>query len=206
MIELGLKMNGMEAIEKAEMLKTPRKNGRGLFNNRPQVVVQCFCGNRKTVRWDSFKRGELKSCGCVPHPGNKLGKFTRRYGKDSPHWKGHGDISAYFWNHIKGGAKSRNIEVSITIEDAWDLFIEQNKCCSLTGEPLKFGITVKEHRSGMTTASLDRIDSKKGYSKDNIQWVHKTINLLKMQLPQEEFIEWCSKVVQYKNLVSVSVP
>jgi len=45
-----------------------------------------------------------------------------------------------------------------------------------------------------TTASLDRIDSTKGYTLDNIQWVHKTLNRLKMNLDNQEFIEWCKKL------------
>lgn len=199
MIEIGFKINGMEVIAKAEMLKTPRKRGKGKFNNRPQVLVKCFCGGIKVVRWDSFKKGELKSCGCIAHPGNKLGKFTRRYGPDSQHWKGCGEIGKFLWNHICDQAKIRDLKVEVTIEDIWDLFLKQNKLCALTGEPLKFGITVKNHRAGLTTASLDRIDSNKGYTLDNIQWVHKTVNLLKMQLAEKDFIEWCQKVVNWAN-------
>jgi hypothetical protein len=46
------------------------------------------------------------------------------------------------------------------------------------------------------TASLDRIDSSKGYSKDNVQWVHKRLNAVKQNLTPEEFLFWCIKVVE----------
>jgi hypothetical protein len=33
----------------------------------------------------------------------------------------------------------------------------------------------------------------------NVQWVHKAINLMKMALPEEEFIEWCGRVASYRK-------
>ena len=49
------------------------------------------------------------------------------------------------------------------------------------------------------TASLDRIDSKLGYTSNNIQWVHKDLNYMKSDLDQSVFIEWCRKVVEAQN-------
>jgi hypothetical protein len=46
----------------------------------------------------------------------------------------------------------------------------------------------------MTTASLDRKDSSKGYTKDNVQWIHKTINFMKGQMSDQEFVSWCKLV------------
>lgn len=44
------------------------------------------------------------------------------------------------------------------------------------------------------TASLDRIDSSKGYKIENIQWVHKDINQMKSALENNKFIELCELV------------
>ena len=46
------------------------------------------------------------------------------------------------------------------------------------------------------TASLDRIDSSKGYIEGNVQWVHKRVNLMKGNMSTENFIEWCNLVVK----------
>lgn len=55
------------------------------------------------------------------------------------------------------------------------------------------------------TASLDRIDSTKGYTLDNIQWVHKHINVMKMDLDQEYFIKLCKLVTKKsKNGVQIT--
>ena len=65
-------------------------------------------------------------------------------------------------------------------------FLKQNKKCALTGSELEINVT----------ASVDRIDSKKGYTKDNVQWVHKKVNLMKGTMSQKDFIETCKSVVE----------
>ena len=50
-------------------------------------------------------------------------------------------------------------------------------------------------RHNKSTASLDRIDSSKGYTIDNIQWLHKDINKMKWDFSQEKFLELCKKIV-----------
>ena len=47
------------------------------------------------------------------------------------------------------------------------------------------------------TASLDRIDSKKGYIEGNIQWVHKDINRMKWAFNEDYFIKLCNNIYQY---------
>ena len=54
-------------------------------------------------------------------------------------------------------------------------------------------------KEGASTASLDRIDSSKGYVKGNIQWVHIAINFMKHSLPEEEFVRWCCLVAKHKG-------
>jgi hypothetical protein len=79
----------------------------------------------------------------------------------------------------------------ITKEYAWYVFEKQEGKCALSGVPLVFGTTKK---GSCTTASLDRIDSKYGYVRGNIQWVHKTLNIMKMALSVEDFVAWCHRV------------
>ena len=109
-------------------------------------------------------------------------------------------MSKTFWNRIIRSCRrsnSKNIDLSITREEAYQLLLTQNKLCALTGVPLILG----KYKNGIlteTTASLDRINSDLGYVKGNVQWVHKTINLMKNKLPQEEFLLWCELVVKHK--------
>ena len=68
------------------------------------------------------------------------------------------------------------------------LMEEQKTVISLE---LKFGT---RYYGEETTASLDRIDSSRGYDADNIQWVHKDINWMKQDFSQSEFIAYCRRV------------
>lgn len=90
----------------------------------------------------------------------------------------------------KHGAKIRNFVFEIEIQEVWDLFLKQKRKCALTGWDICFGKQI--------TASLDRIDSKKGYTSDNIQLIHKDINILKMDWP-ESFLFDASKAIFLMN-------
>jgi len=55
-----------------------------------------------------------------------------------------------------------------------------------------------EHAMGVYTASLDRIDSSKGYIEENVHWVHKRINVMKGNMSEQEFLNFC-EAVTFKN-------
>lgn len=110
-------------------------------------------------------------------------------------------VPPWFMCHIKIGAKKRNLAYEITLEMVTQLFIDQNNKCKLSGLEIKFAPCLMDHRyKRATTASLDRIDSTKGYTADNIQWVHKDIQLLKMNLPEGRFKELCCAVAAQQQL------
>ena len=145
--------------------------------------VQCQCGNIKLLTRDHIYRNQ--SCGCL-----RASLIQKK------HFRGYKEISKSYWNSIKKGAAQRGLQISISIKDAWDLFVKQDKCCALTGVELKFA---SKSFTCDGTASLDRIDSDKGYIKDNIQWVHKEINFMKQQFSTDKFIDWCQKVIQHQT-------
>lgn len=90
---------------------------------------------------------------------------------------------------IKRSAYRRNITFDISQKYAWDVYVRQCGKCIYTGIVLTF---CREYRSN--TASLDRIDSTKGYIIGNVQWVHKDINMAKRTMKHLDFIELCKKV------------
>jgi hypothetical protein len=69
------------------------------------------------------------------------------------------------------------------------------KLSKLSGLPIEFGTKGRE----LGTASLDRIDSTKGYTPENVQWLHKDINQMKMDLTEQKFIDLCKKVCYLSN-------
>jgi hypothetical protein len=109
-----------------------------------------------------------------------------------------GSIRLSFFNKYELSALQRNKEWGITAEDASAVFDSQNGRCALTGIPIDAGA------SGCPlteiTASLDRIDNSVGYVVDNIQWVHKDVNMMRGSLSINRFVELCHLVGEYRNL------
>ena len=81
-----------------------------------------------------MKSGKQKACGCL--------QGNRKKGKEHCRYKGYGDITGSVWYKIKKGALKRKLDFSITIEEIWELFIQQDKKCALTGLPIKMGVKV----------------------------------------------------------------
>lgn len=106
----------------------------------------------------------------------------------------YGDITKAFWNRFLKNAEARGIEVKVCVEEVWELFLNQHKKCALSGQDLVFLISRDK-----TTASIDRIDSNKIYTLDNIQIVHKYINVIKNSMSNKDFINLCCSVAKYKG-------
>ena len=148
-------------------------------------LCKCSCGSEKVVSSDHLtrKKNTVKSCGC-----QKI-----RSGHRHSQWKGCGEISGNWWyNHVLRERKQNErvrVPVTITIEYAWELFLKQERKCSLTGMDIVI--------ANDGTASIDRIDSSKGYEEGNIQWVHKDINFMKRTYSQQYFIDMCRRVADH---------
>lgn len=108
--------------------------------------------------------------------------------------KGFKGINGKEFSKIKCSATIRKLEFNITAEYIWYLYKKQKSRCALSNRK----IYLKHIKSNMIkTASLDRIDSTKGYIKGNVQWVHVDINYMKSDLPENEFIKLCSDIVRH---------
>jgi hypothetical protein len=103
-------------------------------------------------------------------------------------FKGHEELSGDYWSKLKRGARVRNIEFEISIYFAWKLFLKQERLCALTGWEIHLS------PSATKTASLDRIDSSKDYTQNNVQWVHKDVNRAKQNFSQNRFVAICEAV------------
>lgn len=143
--------------------------------------VQCVCGNVYKLRKDYAISPRSKYCSaCYGHS---------QRADNSPHWKGCRQIPQQYMVKTKLSAIRRGLEFSLAIEDMADLLEKQEFKCALSG--LEIGFTHKNW-----TASIDRIDSSGGYVLENVQWVHKEVNHMKMELPQTRFVELCKCVAR----------
>lgn len=104
-------------------------------------------------------------------------------------------IPITWFNKYKLSSEVRNINFSIKIEDVYNLFIKQNKKCALSNIDLHFETFGQKH-----IVSIDRIDSSKGYTLDNVQLIHKDLNFMKQRFSQEYFIEMCELVAKSNTI------
>lgn len=162
-----------------------REFGKG---NKGQIIwlCSCECGNDHKAMYGDLKSGDVKSCGCLRAQITTEKNIERCSGaRNNKTFVG--EISDTYYNRIVKNASARSLEVNVSRQFLWDLFLKQNKKCALSGKTLFFNdVGIKNQ-----TASIDRIDSTKGYVENNVQWVHKDINFMKSNHTDEEFKNLC---------------
>lgn len=171
--------------------KTIRKNGH-LY-----LKCKCKCGLEKEVQITALKAGKSKRCSSCA---GKLVTLSEGFKKS---WKGKsiGVLNRTMFGHIRSKASERNLEFTVDQQYLSDLFEEQNRICALSGIDITLSSKIKNGNPDFSfvTASLDRIDSKKGYIKGNIQWVHKDLNKMKMAYDKDYFIKMCKLVAEHNR-------
>jgi hypothetical protein len=103
------------------------------------------------------------------------------------------EIPGFIWHGVTSRAgdqkKSQMAQLDFEREYLWELYLKQHGKCAMTGWDIKFGQTGAEN-----TVSVDRINSKEGYIKSNIQLVHKDVNRMKNAFSDEYFYKVCKAV------------
>lgn len=151
-------------------------------NYRTKWLCQCSCGS--DPKWvDKYNIVTGRSTGCSNCAG------LRNSGDRNGNWKGCGDMPGWQFYRAAYGARARGIPMLVEIEDLDKLWRNSGGVCALTGLAIELG----------KTASLDRIDSSKAYTVDNLQWVHKEVNKMKNDLPQARFVELCGLVTKHRK-------
>jgi hypothetical protein len=146
---------------------------------------KCKCGLIKSVSGASLRNGKSTSCRkCSEH-------------------KHKNKLAPGVWSRIRSGARQRDllIELGTSPEESkkflYDLLnIQQESKCALSGLPIFLANTSNDDKHGVSTASLDRINSELGYVKNNVQWVHKHINKMKWDMNEEQFINYCIAIAK----------
>lgn len=159
-----------------------------------QSFIKCYCKCGKTA-WLNFrdiKRQNTTSCGCsrikaMKNNKNKKPKYSNNYYIFSP----------YYTDYIKSSAKRRNIEFNLTYRDLNIQLLKQNNKCYYTNELLTlpdFSLNCYFFKS-QYNVSVDRLDSNKGYDKNNIVLCTQSINRFKNNYSTKEFYNMCQMVV-----------
>lgn len=156
-------------------------------NTKAMWLCRCKCGKELPVLANSLTRGKSKSCGC----------YQKERMKEI-HYTGGKYMSGQEFHQLKQHAEERNLQVNITVFDIEKIFDAQKHKCYLTGVPLFFNQSSysddKKYKILRGNASVDRIDSNLGYTLDNIQILHKNVNMAKRAMSQFDFILLCNNV------------
>lgn len=84
------------------------------------------------------------------------------------------------------------MEFTVTKEQILEKWESQGRKCALSGLDIGWAPIGRVH-----SISLDRIDNDLGYTVDNIQLLHKDINMMKHAFLQVYFVNLCRMIGQY---------
>lgn len=174
----GQKFGKLRVIKEIGLRPQGHKANKKRTENNYYWECLCDCGNPVEVNGEYLKEGSTRSCGCL----KKIFSNADRTGAPI-------HLKTYL-RKVKKSAKERglNFDEDVDISFVMQLFVKQNNKCALSGIPID-----------LCNCSLDRIDSNRGYSRDNVQWVLIRINFMKQKLTNEEFIDLCKHVVIFHD-------
>jgi hypothetical protein len=95
---------------------------------------------------------------------------------------------------VNTAKKRKQFECSISVEYVKSIWQKQEGRCAYTKLPLT------ADANQLTTMSLDRIDSDVGYVEGNVQLVCVSINRMKLDYPEHQFIQLCHCVAQNNSI------
>lgn len=94
----------------------------------------------------------------------------------------------------RSGAKERKLQWDLTKEQVHKM-IKETTHCQVSGRKVMLEVG---HPDG---ASIDRIDSTRGYTIDNVQITSQLINKARGEMTVDEFVKMCRDVVEFHDAV-----
>ena len=175
-----------------------KKSDQVLFKPGKNSCMDCY--NQYMKDWNIINKEVISKKKSEYYIKNK--KYIRE--RSNAYWQS--GWEQYLSDRFHGTQKSakrrfdgrvRDLEITIDREFLFELIKKQNYKCAITD------ITMIHNWGDMRSASIDRIDSSRGYTPDNVQLVCKFVNLGKSDHSQSEVLEffsrlrelWCGGVV-----------
>jgi hypothetical protein len=176
---------------------------------------KCDCGTKRKVKAASLRAGTSKSCGCLlKELVSKRNHIRNMYQKISP--PGH-TVFGSLKHLYKFCAKKRRILWTLT-DDFFKNITKQDchycgKKPSQVSKPRSMktrrGSSIRAYENGFYIYNgIDRIDSSKGYTEDNVVPCCSSCNYAKLNMTQHEFSNWILSVYSWaiKHLKDQSNP
>ena len=142
------------------------------YKDIPAYQIECLCGITKIYGLKQVNRNT--TCGSKRCPYGRNSLLTESAiileSKEDNFF-----LKRQAWCKYRSGATKRNLSFEITPEDVLSLWKKQKALCCISGMILSCG---PRHEAGGHSWSINRKDSSKGYTIDNIELVHKFTNML----------------------------
>ena len=97
------------------------------------------------------------------------------------------------WFGAKRRAGEHNIPFTITKEDLLELWNKQEGKCAISKIPMTYEL---DQGRIFTNVSVDQIEPKKGYTKENIQLICMAVNQLKSDFDMNTILYICKQIIQ----------
>jgi 5-methylcytosine-specific restriction endonuclease McrA len=101
----------------------------------------------------------------------------------------------YFLNTGRGSMVKLKDDIHVNVNDLKELWEKQNGTCPYTGIKMILPKSTNDKIHSLKKASLDRIDSSLGYTKDNIEFVCMAINYAKNNRSSEEMKNFIKDII-----------
>lgn len=143
------------------------------YNRNKNLGRSNYC-SRTCVGKDCNKNGKQ-----LGNPKSLLGYAANRKDQYTP------------FRYVYRNCRKRFVTCELTLEYLKSVWDSQNGICPYSGINLILPTYTTGHKNPIYTASVDRIDSSKGYVPGNIQFVSMSINYMKNTMSHDETIRMC---------------
>ena len=163
------------------------------------VGADRYCILCHSLRDENIKESKRKSSTKYrkEHPDrikNKVNKaYRRKYYSSNPN-----QILNYRLQSCRKRAKDKGLDFELKIESLMHLYSKQNGKCALTGLLFEFDFNDNFSKRPFSP-SVDRINSKLGYTKDNVRLVCSAVNSALSEYGDDVFDIICQARIQHKN-------
>lgn len=148
--------------------------------HRKFFICRCDCGGQKVIQASLMSSGNTKSCGCLQADVKRAKRRPDNYG----------EITAIILGYQRH-ALNRGFDFLLS-RDQVNQIVRQN--CKYCGTPPSNFKTIKTSIAPFPYNGIDRVDSKKDYTIDNVVPCCSICNNAKSNLSLESFIDWIKRL------------
>lgn len=174
-----------------------------LFINMKEIILICECCHKSFTRNRLYRNKRTfcsNSCSAIFNNKNRGSDWykcnSNISGLEANNRKDEYSSFKYYLTKCKTRTKRCNENTDIDIKYLKKLWENQNGICPYTGVRMILPESTNHHQfiHSLKKASLDRIDSSKGYVKGNVEFVCVFINLAKNSYPKEEVLGFLKEI------------